>query len=44
VLVEDLPTGTLIVLDGSRSLVEGQRIEPVIVSEPAAVSAKDTHR
>ena len=30
VLDDDLPVGTLVVIDGSRSIVEGQLVEPVI--------------
>ena len=32
VLADELPAGTLVVVDGSRSLVEGQEIEPVRTS------------
>lgn len=36
VLTDELATGTLVVIDGSRSLVEGQSIEPVPVHADAA--------
>jgi RND family efflux transporter MFP subunit len=36
VLSDELATGTLVVIDGSRSLVEGQAIEPVPVHADAA--------
>ena len=36
VLADDLATGTLVVIDGSRSLTEGQAIEPIPVHADAA--------
>lgn len=42
VLMEPLPTGAMVVLDGSRSLAEGQEIAPISAIDSAASSDPET--